>query len=1417
MNKKNLKQDLVEELKHIITTTDRRYLLEELKELAINLDLDKREQFEYALLEQAKGIDNFELRQIIYEIMASLNSIWESNRPRQGLIASFWNLYNNGKYDEARQVCSDLIQQGLDYTGTFELQAGKLLPVFTKDRDFILQYTEQRMVFLDQDLKTIKPIPIPSGKKIIDVLSPPLESKNFDKKTDLAQKLWLLMEEPGGDRNIIPFNLSNDRFEGDGIPVTNLCKDAQRISIFKEYLLLLSSKTIFYFEPEAGWKKWLTLGEEITCSQSLKDGFWIGLANGEVFILKTPGLEGVRKRIKDLNESIVDICTGERFLIISSEKDLNLIAEGSISISNQIKTKSRVLQSIILNDEITASIQANGFLVGREIHQEYIPWQLNLEEVYDSIFKINENIYLSNSSGNTALLKIPGIHAMTTSLEKHRIRLAEKPIDREPDAPIRHITEFTGRKDLLSEIKDGKDDHFLIYGEPRIGKTSLLNVLANVLSSNSHCCYFDFSQLIDTVNTYKEFETLFLERSLAQHTLKLKKEEYNQGHQTFRTTIDKIRREKRFCVFCLDNFCSPGEKDKEFQEKFKTFLTEMYIHPNVRMMLTCSTKKKNEVWEFLKQIREGSSVKQREIKELYIPHLSVEEVKTILRSKLQLNQDKVDLIYLYTGCFPHLLHLFDRWEKGKNSIQAYSGQVVKIYCDKIFSYFRDLDPEARLFLAICFYEKLIGKKIQFKQLYDSYSIFIKLFPKESLKKALDEIAGYGETFRITYHEEHFFIGINNNALLFTEASKHLLWINVFTTLHKFTLVPIRKNAEGTAAAFSELVNIGLQSDHLIEELSQQYRKNFYIHRLTQEGRQALGMPLDTFLVIPLKPWEQGKSNRDFSSLYISILERMRKARISADDDTLSFKSYILLLVFHGIDSREIKEEIKGLERVSIIDTRMIKDIIVDEDPQGKSSEYIFNQLNISERSPYTTSGAVQDLFYGRELEIALIRGLPENIGIFGTRTIGKTSLLLKLNRDIKAQKNWKVYILDCSRIDSEEALLQNLAEKMDISPGKIDNMEKFRKYISKQADEKRIQFLFLLDEVDRLVQYDLEHEEKIFRTFNKMCAESLESGGFAARFILVGFHQMFEQMKNPESRLYNFMVFLPLRPLDKKSALALVTKPMKDIRVKWDKAEQDANYLVDNCSGHPLLLQAACHSLLSILDEKEENKDMIERTDIDKVFNSNQFQQLCMRFYHSNPSKKKNKTETKKGLWERLFRVVKSKEEPREQNEEKRESIMKDIHRITILCAVLLFNRKGKEKQDSEHFSLTDIHEVLKTYGIDIAPDHMRKILDHLCLLGVLRLIDEPTLIASRDTHAHVKVNMELQQMKKEKSIEGTDLKEVKLDLPDIYAGQGEKQLKFTYEFAVKIFPRLLVANFDGIDNCKEELVRLVEKQEWLN
>ena len=135
----------------------------------------------------------------------------------------------------------------------------------------------------------------------------------------------------------------------------------------------------------------------------------------------------------------------------------------------------------------------------------------------------------------------------------------------------------------------------------------------------------------------------------------------------------------------------------------------------------------------------------------------------------------------------------------------------------------------------------------------------------------------------------------------------------------------------------------------------------------------------------------------------------------------------------GTSSVELKDEMIGLERVSIIDTGDMREVLLSENPAEETRAIIFKQLKISERSPYISAGPVEELFYGRDIEMALVRGLLENIGIFGTRTIGKTSLMLKLHRELKDREDWRVFALDCGRIDNGKKLLTNLAEKMNIS------------------------------------------------------------------------------------------------------------------------------------------------------------------------------------------------------------------------------------------------------------------------------------------------------------------------------------------------------------------------------------------------
>jgi len=252
---------------------------------------------------------------------------------------------------------------------------------------------------------------------------------------------------------------------------------------------------------------------------------------------------------------------------------------------------------------------------------------------------------------------------------------------------------------------------------------------------------------------------------------------------------------------------------------------------------------------------------------------------------------------------------------------------------------------------------------------------------------------------------------------------------------------------------------------------------------------------------------------------------------------------------------------------------------------------------------------------------------------------------------------------------------------------------------------------------------------------------------------------------------------------------------------------------VDSCSRHPLFLQAACQALLAHLDSKGEKRDVIERTDVDKALISQEFRDICMRYYpDQNEGKHKDKSgdeakkeEKKKGFFSRIhgkdtgnFQIDNNVPPP---GPEKKIEFLSDLHRITILAAIRLLFEEGKE-----HFTIIDIQTELKSYAIDASPNVMRNILDQLCLGGNFRLRDESTIIAKH----------ELKILKDaEKNDPGGTAQAVAVQKPEEYVGSDTAFPKFTFEFGVKIFPKLLVAHLGGMVQCEMERKKLIEKGEW--
>lgn len=1399
---------------------DHESLLSELKDLACNCEITKRKDFENNLLRLAQEIADAKVRNAVYEVLVSLQAIWNQYHPEQKLQEKFQGAFSEGYYKEAEEYYKKLAKQGLDYIGTFEIGEGEIIPISTEEKDMLLQFNRKGLTFYTLQFEELKKLSMPGSLEIIDVYVPS-EYRSTDciemesrKTSRLTRQMGILIEDKNGKKAIASIDVENieiitEQFHGLEQHITYLneeLKDVYLLSCFQNHLLLVSENVIYYRKETGEWAKWYTtLNNIITAVESIGDGFWVGHSKGDVFILKNLQFVGNRSAFKGFSESIRNIRISGKCVLISTKNRLIIADNGANPVSESLETRCDIIQSTILNENLLLILHANGLLIARELIQQNISWQINLGNTYEILFTYKQYVYCGKRDGKAVLFDVPPFHTMAKALESKNIHVDSLSIDTDPNAPVKHISDFVGRRELLDDIRETGNAHFLLYGESRIGKTSLLNVLRDTLSDKARCCIIDMEQLLKDVATFEIFMLKFIEKCLSQYFIKLSNfpEKDSSINQTLRAMINKIKGTLNFCIIALDNFFESPDFDQKSKKAFRSFLRTLFIYPDVRLIFTCCSTKKDNIEKYIDryiQIPDISSHRKVIPKNIFL--FSEEEVKNTLRKKISLHQSVVDEVYQYTGRFPHLIRLYDRWKSGTYSIEEQSNIIAQTYSDKIFDYFRDLSLDGRLLIATCLYEKLVSEKISYTTFYEKFPFLNNSLPKDQLVAAITEINNYGTGLSARADKETFLISLSNNTQLFHEASKHISWIKDFKTMYEFTSAPTHERAYNVAHTFTRITQGSLEANKALMQIIEKNKDKFYVCKLTQQGLQALKMPLATFLIIPVNPWRKEIHSDAFQDLIIEFQESCRKA----GEPKIFFT---ILFEIHGTPKEKIKKELEGMDRISVIDTKMMKDIIMADSPQEKATGYIFEQLSIRERSPYTTAGAVPDnLFFGRQMEIALIRGLPENIGIFGIRTIGKTSLLRKLHKTFKAQKVWKVYDMDCSRIESEEALLKNLSEKMEIPFNQISDLDKFRRYITNDAETGNHRYLFLLDEVDRLVDYDLRHDERIFNAFNRLTNETMKNNETAARFILFGFQQMFEQMKNPLSRLYNFMVFMPLKPLDIEGAMTLVTRPIENIRVRWDKNE-DAQYLVDNCSRHPLLLQAACHALLTNLDDKKVKRDIIEKTDVDKALTSDEFREICMRFYHEHGEEMGNGEETKivekkKKFFKRIIHKDASQtplmEAPKANEEnsvQKRKEFLGDLHRITILATVrLLFEVK------KESFSIIDIQSELKNYGIDVSPNMMRNILDQLCLSGNFRLQDESTIISTKELKTTGKITID--------NIELTSTH------PDSYYWGDDKAIpRFTYEFGVKIFPKLLVAHFGGLDQCKEERKKLVEKGAW--
>jgi len=240
------------------------------------------------------------------------------------------------------------------------------------------------------------------------------------------------------------------------------------------------------------------------------------------------------------------------------------------------------------------------------------------------------------------------------------------------------------------------------------------------------------------------------------------------------------------------------------------------------------------------------------------------------------------------------------------------------------------------------------------------------------------------------------------------------------------------------------------------------------------------------------------------------------------------------------------------------------------------------------------------MFFGREKEIKTVtQGIQRgDYAIVGGRRIGKSSTLQRVNRLLNNDPRCQPLYMDCEEKFNYEDLFQALAEEFG-EPLDGTAPVGFRRLVKElKIRAPARQVVFLLDEVDALLAFDAESKRdgKLFKTFRTLSHEGL------CRFVFSGSRTLYRHLHDPHSPFFNFCEDIVLKPLEQKSIVEIVSKPMHQMGIELPEEEMLIDRIIDLSSSHPNIAQWICDRLIKTASARRITLDSIENISADPEF-----------------------------------------------------------------------------------------------------------------------------------------------------------------------------------------------------------------------
>lgn len=336
---------------------------------------------------------------------------------------------------------------------------------------------------------------------------------------------------------------------------------------------------------------------------------------------------------------------------------------------------------------------------------------------------------------------------------------------------------------------------------------------------------------------------------------------------------------------------------------------------------------------------------------------------------------------------------------------------------------------------------------------------------------------------------------------------------------------------------------------------------------------------------------------------------------------LNMNSYFALIVDLNdfADRLDPRKNLKNLVHDAtndfiVLNGQDLRQIIIARDPGKRLVEIILQQVDLTVVSPYVTSGPVpENMFFGRDHELKTItRKINDtSFALIGGRKIGKTSTLAKVYRLLsESRPPGSVLHLDCQSVTDVNAFLEAASAIWD-SGEDIHSPKDLHRYLTlRERGPVDLPTVVLLDEVDALLKYDLEHGESLFRMFRALSQER------RCRFVFCGERILHGQLRAADSPLFNFCDVIHLCYLKESAARRIILEPMQTMGVSIQEREKVVYGIIDLSTCHPNLVQYLCQQL--ILEANARQTRLVTPADLEKVRHSSAFHEYFLEVTWGN-------------------------------------------------------------------------------------------------------------------------------------------------------------------------------------------------------